>query len=115
MGRRKDFTKVDNSVVRGESADLSHGAFRLYVLLCSYCYGDKATAWPGQDRLGEQMGGVCRRTLRRYAKELEKAGLVRVQRNIKPVKEPDGQRHRSNTYIMSFWEPWDDTNSDDAL
>ena len=105
--KRKGFTQVDNAILRGEShPGLSHGARYFYFLLLSFCWGDKQTCWPGQRRLGEAMG-VGRRQLRNYAKELEAAGLIQVQRNIRPVKEPNGQRHRSNTYTIVHHNPFE--------
>ena len=95
---------LDNSIIRGESIRLGNNAFRLYALLLSYCYGDKVDAWPSQETLGDIMS-VSRWTVRRCAKELEAAGLIQIQRNLRTVKEPDGHRHRSNTYRLNVYDP----------
>ena len=72
-----DFTIIPNEVMNNKN--LSHGAFKLYSVLASYCYGDKNTCYPSQATLAERMG-VSVRTVRRYLQELIDAGLVQKKR-----------------------------------
>lgn len=58
---------------------LSHGAFRLYALLC-YVANPAAeeTSWYGQSRLAEILD-TSARTIRDWEAELEKAGLIQIE------------------------------------
>lgn len=58
---------------------LSQGAFRLYVVLISYCYGNKDMCYPSQSTLAAKMD-KCTRTIRRYLRELEEHNLITVKR-----------------------------------
>lgn len=112
MGNRDNFTMVDNSIIRGESVQLSNGAFRLYVLLQSYCYGKRKLCWPNQETLSLALGGVDRTTIYRYERELIERGLITVKLHKKPVTEHDGKMHRSSTYVLNYYEPWE-TDADE--
>lgn len=115
--KMKDFTRVPNRVIRGESfldakgesiidketkqaLSLSHGAFRLFALLRMYCYGDRTECWPSQETLSAQMGGVSRRQLYRFTTELAKARLVRVKQRVTRDKDGSGKAYSSNTYTL---------------
>lgn len=65
---------------------LSHGAFRLWVQLKSYCRrkGDEPSCFPSMDRLSENMG-IRENQTRIYLKELKKVGLVEVRREVRRI------------------------------
>ncbi|MCR3761906.1 helix-turn-helix domain-containing protein [Clostridium felsineum] len=72
-----NFTIIKNKDI---TSNLSNGAFRLYVLLESYCYGNtKNTCYPSQITLGKQLSKSVR-TIQRYLKELENKGYVAKRR-----------------------------------
>lgn len=73
---RKGFTAVPSVVVTRN--DLSHGAQRLYALLCFYARDDDQ-AWPGQAGLARLMK-INERSLRSYFRELEREGLIHIRR-----------------------------------
>jgi hypothetical protein len=70
------FTRVPN---RLWAAGVSGAAKLTYVAIASHAHGSKTTAWPSQARLAT-MTGYCERSIRRFTRELETAGLVRVER-----------------------------------
>ena len=72
----KGFTMVPNSILRAKK--LSPGAKLAYSGLLSYAW-EKDNCFPGQDRLGEDLG-VTRQTVNEYIKELRTKGLIRVRR-----------------------------------
>ncbi|URZ18774.1 helix-turn-helix domain-containing protein [Clostridium felsineum] len=72
-----NFTIIKNKDI---TSSLTNGAFRLYVLLESYCYGNsKNTCYPSQLTLGEKLNRSVR-TIQRYLKELESKGYVAKKR-----------------------------------
>ncbi|PJI07669.1 helix-turn-helix domain-containing protein [Clostridium sp. CT7] len=72
-----NFTIVQNKDI---TSDLSNGAFRLYILLQSYCYGNqKHTCYPSQATLSKQLNRTTR-TIQRYLKELEDKGYIEKKR-----------------------------------
>jgi hypothetical protein len=73
---RQGFTQIPNAVLR--LSDISPGAKLTYVMLLSYAwYND--SCYPGQDRLAADMGSGVRSVIR-YLKELETAGLLTIKR-----------------------------------
>lgn len=70
------FTQIPNGVLR--RSDVPPGAKLTYMVLLSYAW-QKETAYPGQDRLAEDMG-VTERSVRTYLDQLQKSGLISVQR-----------------------------------
>lgn len=70
------FTLIDNDTML---ENISDGAFRLYCLLQSYCYGEKDICFPSQKTLGERLRRSVR-TVQRYIKELVEAKLIEVIR-----------------------------------
>lgn len=73
---RGGFTQVPNVILRDPV--ISSNAVRLYALLLSYAWQEEQ-CFPGQDRLGEQMG-VDARTVRRVMDELIENRLIKVER-----------------------------------
>lgn len=70
------FTLIDNDTMLN---NISDGAFRLYCVLQSYCYGEKDICFPSQKTLGEKLRRSVR-TVQRYIKELVEAKLIEVIR-----------------------------------
>lgn len=70
------FTLIDNDTML---ENISDGAFRLYCVLQSYCYGEKDICFPAQKTLGEKLRRSVR-TIQRYIKELVEAKLIEVIR-----------------------------------
>ena len=59
--------------------NISDGAFRLYMLLQSMCYGDKDNCFPSQKYLAEKLKKSIR-TVQRYLNELMEASLITKKR-----------------------------------
>jgi hypothetical protein len=70
------FTKLPNSLW---AAPVSPGAKLTYAAIARFAYGTKTTAWPSQATLARQTG-YSERSIRRFAAELEAAGLIRIER-----------------------------------
>lgn len=71
-----NFTPVSNDII---NMNMSDGAFRLYCLIQSYCYGEKTECYPSQKTLAEKLRKSVR-TIQRYITELIKFGLIKVKR-----------------------------------
>ncbi|MEW9094142.1 MAG: helix-turn-helix domain-containing protein [Clostridiaceae bacterium] len=71
-----NFTLLSKEIIH---MDISMGAFKLYSILSTYCYGKKDSCFPSQKTLANDMG-KCTRTIRRYLKELELNNLISVKR-----------------------------------
>ncbi len=69
------FTQVPNFLLTNK--DLSVGAKLAYAMLLKYAW-DAVACFPGQVKLGEDMG-AGERSVRTYLKELEDAGLLEVE------------------------------------
>lgn len=76
MTKTKDFTKIKNELMDKE---ISNGAFRLYCMIESYCYGDKDSCFPSQKTLGSRLKKSAR-TIQRYINELGTAKLITIKR-----------------------------------
>lgn len=72
-----NFTMIPNGVISDKN--ISHGAFRLYCILNSYCYGSKDMCFPSQNTLAQRMN-KCIRTIQRYLKELMENGIIKIKR-----------------------------------
>jgi Helix-turn-helix domain len=70
------FTQVPNHVLRSEK--ISAGAKLAYTMLLSYAWHNEY-CFPGQERLGKDMG-VTSRSIISYIKELEKGQFLTVKR-----------------------------------
>ncbi len=68
------FVQVPVELLKSE---VSSSALRLYLLLLSYG-GPRATAWPGQSRLANDLQ-LSERRVRNLLTELEAAGLIRIE------------------------------------
>lgn len=72
----ENFTMVDNDILE---SNISDGAVRLYMILSSYCFGDKATCFPSQNTLAAKLNKSVR-TVQRYLGELISKGLIMKRR-----------------------------------
>lgn len=72
----ENFTMVDNDILE---ANISDGAVRLYMILASYCFGDKTTCFPSQNTLAAKLSKSVR-TVQRYLGELISKGLIMKRR-----------------------------------
>ena len=73
---------------------ISTGAKFLLVTLANYS-DHRGISWPGQDRLSRDTCST-KRSVIRWAQELEEAGLVKVEK-----REGDGRGRRTNVYTLS--------------
>ena len=71
-----NFTMIENDIM---DKHISDGAFRLYSILKSYCFGNKTTCFPSQETLGKRMRKSVR-TIQRYLNELIDASLIKKTR-----------------------------------
>jgi hypothetical protein len=94
IATQRGWTGVPNFIL--ESKEISIGAKLTYAMLLKYAR-ELENCFPGQDRLAKDMGNGMRSVVR-YIAELEKVGLVTIQRR--------GQG-RPNLYTIhlkaSFW------------
>lgn len=71
-----NYTIIQNSDI---TSSLSDGAFRLYCLLQSYCFGEKDYCYPSQNTLALKLHKSIR-TIQRYIQELIQAKLIKKRR-----------------------------------
>ena len=90
---RGGFTQVPNFILK--DCNLSLGAKVAYAMFLSYAWHND-WCFPGQDRLAEDMG-MSRSRVTEFVSELEKAGLVKIQRR--------GQG-KTNLYSIHFQVKW---------
>ncbi len=86
---RGGFTQIPNFILKDGS--LSVGAKVVYAMFLSYAWHNDS-CFPGQDRLAEDMG-MSRSRVTEFIGELEKVGLVTIQRR--------GQG-KTNLYTIHF-------------
>ena len=97
----RGFTQVPNFLLR--SSKLSSGDKLAFAMLLSYAWQNDY-CFPGQKRLGEDMG-LDERNVRRHLKSLEAHGLLTIQRrgqgktniyelNLKPGRDLSANRRR---------------------
>ena len=86
---RGGFTQVPNFILK--DPELSLGAKVAYAMFLSYAWHNNS-CFPGQERLAEDMG-MSRSRVTEFVGELEKAGLVAIQRR--------GQG-KTNLYTIHF-------------
>lgn len=86
---RGGFTQVPNFILK--DANLSLGAKVTYAMFLSYAWNNDF-CFPGQERLAEDMG-MSRSRVTEFVGELEKAGLIAIQRR--------GQG-KTNQYTVNF-------------
>jgi hypothetical protein len=101
---RPPFAMTPTSLLRNPA--LSSHAVRLWSVLASYTYGDRATDRPSRAQLAADVGWKSPRSVDGYLAELQDAGYLTVQRR----RRPDGGKAR-NLYILE-WEPQDRSTSD---
>jgi DNA-binding transcriptional ArsR family regulator len=94
IATQRGWTGVPNFIL--ESGEISAGAKLTYAMLLKYAR-ELDECFPGQDRLARDMGNG-ERSVRRWLKELERAGLIDIKQR--------GQG-RPNLYTVhlkaSFW------------
>ncbi|MGL5478733.1 MAG: helix-turn-helix domain-containing protein [Clostridium sp.] len=73
----KDYTIISNRIIT--ETKISDGAYRLYSLLTSMCYGKKDNCYPSQEYLAKALNKSVR-TIQRYLTELEECNLIKKQR-----------------------------------
>lgn len=73
----KNETMIQNEVI--VNTNISDGAYRLYVLLQSMCYGNKVNCYPSQKYLAEKLNKSIR-TIQRYMDELVNNNLIKKKR-----------------------------------
>lgn len=71
----RGFTQVPNLVL--ENPDISIGAKATYAVMLSYAWEDDH-CFPGQVTLAKKLGSG-ERSVRRYVKELEKVGYIKIK------------------------------------
>ncbi len=86
---QRGFTQIPNVILK--SNNLTGGAKLAYTMLLTYAMGDDE-CFPGQDRLGADMG-TTRQSANKYIKELESKGFINIKRR--------GQG-RSNLYEINL-------------
>lgn len=79
---------------------LSHGAVRLYGVIMTYASNEEKTAFPGREKLAEDLG-LRSRQVTSYIKELEAYGAIKVTRRR---NRRTGGFH-SNHYTVIFQKP----------
>jgi len=91
---------------RSLSPSVSSHAVRLWSVLASYTYGDRATDRPSRAQLAADVGWKSPRSVDTYLTELQDAGYLTIERRWRP----DGGKSR-NLYILE-WERQNRTTSD---
>jgi hypothetical protein len=74
---KKNFTMIRNEIL--DDVNLTHGGKLTLITLISYCWFEKETCFPGQERLAVRLHRSTR-TIRRYLTELREQGYIRVCR-----------------------------------
>jgi len=87
---QKGFTLIPNYVLASDK--LSPFAKLIYTMVLSYAWGDKNSAFPGQERLARDCG-ISSRTVVRAIQELEQQDFLTVIRR---------GRSLTNLYILHF-------------
>ena len=73
---QRGFTQVPNAILK--TKEISAGAKLTYAMLLSYAM-NKDECFPGQDRLGDDMG-ISRQTVNGYIRELDTKGFIKIIR-----------------------------------
>ncbi|HEY5115242.1 MAG TPA: hypothetical protein VIJ00_06940, partial [Nakamurella sp.] len=101
---RPPFAMTPTSLLR--NCDISSHAVRLWSVLASYTYGDRATDRPSRAQLAADVGWKSPRSVDTHLTELRDAGYLTVESRWRP----DGGKAR-NLYILE-WEPQDRSAND---
>ncbi|WP_070109936.1 helix-turn-helix domain-containing protein [Clostridium acetireducens] len=83
------YTLMENKILNKK---ISSGAFKLYFILSSYCFGEKNICFPSQKYLAKKLDKSTR-TVQRYTKELRECGLIEIEK---------GRRGINNYKVMYF-------------
>src|SRR5699024_3456739 len=79
---------------------LSHAALRLYGVIMSYADNTTRTAFPGQEKLTQDLG-VSVRSIFTYMKDIEKYGALIVERR----RNKRTGNYYANNYALVFTDP----------
>lgn len=93
------YAQIPRWVLRS-GKDLSHGAVRLYGVIMSYADNETSAAFPGRERLAEDLG-VKVRAISGYVKELEEYGALIVTRR----RNKRTGNFYANHYVLVFNSP----------
>lgn len=93
------YAQIPRWVLRA-GKNLSHGAVRLYGVIMTYADNDSRTAFPGRDKLAEDLG-VKARSITNYIQELEDYGALKVLRR----RNKRTGNYYANQYTLVFNEP----------
>jgi hypothetical protein len=88
---KESFTQIPNTILR--RPELSAGAKLTYMVLLSYAW-QQDSCFPGQSTLATDLG-AGQRSVIRYLRELQQAGLLRVKRR---------GLGKTNLYTLARWE-----------
>ncbi len=91
------FTKIPNFIIR--HTKLTTKAKLVFAAITSYAYGNKTTAFPGQETVAKDLG-MSIKTVQRGLDELEKEGFMLIIRR--------GQG-KTNVYVANIKSVKDDT------
>ena len=80
--------------------ELSHGSVRLYGVIMSYADNETLAAFPSRETLAKDMG-VTVRSIGSYISELEKAGVMEVERR----RNKRTGNFYANHYVLCFNDP----------
>ena len=95
LATQKGWTGVPNFILDHEN--LSPGAKLAFAMLLKYAR-ENDYCFPGQERLAKEIGGG-RRSVVRYINELQKTGLIKIERR------GQGKPNIYTVYLKaSFWE-----------
>lgn len=106
-----NFTMIENDIM---DKHISDGAFRLYSILKSYCFGDKATCFPSQETLGKRMRKSVR-TIQRYLNELINASLIKKTRRGSISNEYEIVRKSMENRVIKLKEACMDNSNENKV
>lgn len=93
------YAQIPKWIIRSGDA-LSHGAVRLYGAIMTYADNDTKAAFPGREKLAENLG-IKVRSISTYIKELEDFGALNVTRR----RNKRTGNFYANHYVLVFNEP----------
>lgn len=93
------YAQVPRWILRAGDS-LSHGAVRLYGVIMTYADNDTHAAFPGREKLAQDMG-IKARSVSTYIKELEDFGALKVTRR----RNKKTGNFYANHYVLVFNSP----------
>lgn len=93
------YAQVPRWIIRSGS-QLSHGAVRLYGVIMTYADNDTRAAFPGKEKLSQDIGSSVRSVFT-YMKELEAFGALIVTRR----RNKRTGNYYANHYVLVFNDP----------